>query len=65
MMVLCRVHQAVEPEQQLQKLQELQQLTSSLLAAAAELAKQGVCSVHQEIPSSFGNYTCTEQVFHR
>jgi hypothetical protein len=36
------VDQAVEPEQQLRKLQELQQQTSSLLAAAAELANQGV-----------------------
>lgn len=30
-----------EPQQQLRRLQELQQQTSSLLAAAAELAKQG------------------------
>jgi len=34
-----------DPLQQLKQLQEAQQLTSSLLAAAAELAKQGTeCS---------------------
>jgi hypothetical protein len=47
----CRVEQCKEPQQHLQKLQELQQQTSSLLAAVAELAKQGAC-VLQEAPSA-------------